>query len=142
MHRNATERLLINLRILSCVVFGDRLNTTGELLQIESLGWGVGLSRWWRGDTRAQCVRRLSHLIDECKTALDAKMKLGQPTLRLLQHLHAASLGLDHVHNTYEADIPISHQLSLLIERARGLLRSHGYRHEAGDGEGDEDDVD
>lgn len=91
------------------------------MLSIEN-GWTVSIARWFRSDDRRSCITRLTHIVDECKTALRVP---DANTPRMIQHLGDALNGIVNLQRTYEVDVPTSHEFELLAQTVKGVLAEY-----------------
>ena len=79
------EQVLVNLRVLSQLQAGDRLNAEGNLFYIER-GFLSGLWRWWRQETRERTLSRIDDIMSAARGMGEAKALLG-PACKGLESL-------------------------------------------------------
>lgn len=79
------EQVLVNLRVLSQLQAGDRLNAEGNLFYIER-GFLSGLWRWWRQETRERTLSRIDDIMSAARQMPSADRLLG-PACKGLESL-------------------------------------------------------
>jgi len=60
---NQVQNLLINLKVLSQIGPGDKINTKEKNIEIDSNSWGQSLRRTYRGDDRKLTFDMINNLI-------------------------------------------------------------------------------
>jgi hypothetical protein len=138
-HDSSIDTLVVNLKILSELREGMKLNCSEKYLRIDASqeshnynkGWYNeimfqmnGILRSMRGDSRINTVERLSHMINYSHTLLLTPNMLGPPvTVQCLKdHIRGAIPGVVHLLKTYENDFTAVARLNHIIDRMKILI--------------------
>ena len=123
--------LLAELKVLSTIRCGQKINTTDQKISVEYPSTLSGIKRWWYGETRDKNIERIHKVLRMCFNVIDGMLKQPQKErngvmmIRILQSLERAAEGLQRLRTTYESDAHIASHLSVAIENAliyRNLL--------------------
>ena len=90
------EVLLVNLRVISKLQPGDRLQCNDSKYFGIDRGWGSWFWRWLKSDTRQVTLERLE------ETTVAAIARINEPCMQQL--LKDACTGLGHLLETYRSD--------------------------------------
>ena len=124
------KRLLINLRIISSTRPHQKLNSKQELLAVEQPTWVPEmLYRFWRGDTREICLRRLEELVSEAVAMVEQAGRLNDKKKqnKFLCHLSNCIPGFHNLKQTYASDLTTVANLDLFIETCEDILLQYNY---------------
>ena len=147
------KRLLINLRIISAVLPHQKLNAKAELLAVEPPSWlPESLYRWFRGDDREICLRRLEEIIAEAISSVEQSGRMNDRKMqkKFLTHISHTIAGFTNLKQTYSADATTIAKIELFIEQCGDVLSQYNYEQDrlvamnelpvSDDSEGDETD--
>ena len=147
------KRLLINLRIISAVLPHQKLNAKAELLAVEPPSWlPEAIYRFWRGDTREICLRRLEEIVSEAISSVENSGRLNdrKTQKKFLTHIFHTIAGFTNLKQTYASDATTIAKIDLFIEQCGDILTTHNFEQErlvavndlplSDDSEGDETD--
>ena len=126
----AEKRLLINLRIVSALLPHQKVNAKAELLAVEPPSWfPEALYRWFRGDHREVCLRRLEELVGEAISSVDRAGNLRDPKKqkKFLSHIYNTIPGFANLKQTYADDATTVAKIDLFIEQCRDILSQHNF---------------
>jgi len=126
----AEKRLLINLRIVSAVLPHQKLNAKAELLAVEHPTWlPEALYRFWRGDTREICLRRIEEIISEAILSVEqaGRMNDKKKQKKFLTHIFHTIPGFQNLKQTYADDATTVAKIFLFIEQCQDILAQHNY---------------
>lgn len=129
----AENRLIINLRIISALLPHQKLNAKAELLAVEGPTWIPSfLYRYWRGDARDVCLRRLEQIVAEAITAVQNAVELydAKKKKKLLTHVYNCIPGFKSLKQTYADDATTIAKIELFIEQCKDLLTAHAFEPE------------
>ena len=101
--------VLVNLRVVSKLQPGDRLQCNDSKFFGIDRGWFTFVWRWLKADTRHITLERL----DETITA--ARQRLREPHVKLL--LQEACDGLSHLLDTYHTDPTTVSRIETLLSK-------------------------
>ena len=124
------RRLLINLRIISALLPHQKLNAKAELLTVEQLTWiPESFYRWFRGDTREICLRRLEELVAEAVLLVERAGNLNDKKAqkKYLTHIYNTVPGFQNLKQTYADDATTVAKIELFIEQANDILCTHNF---------------
>lgn len=116
--------LLAELKVLSTIRCGQKINTTDTKISVEYPSTLAGIKRWWHGETRDKNIERVHKTLKMCFSVIDATLKQpesqrnGVMLIRILQALEQAAEGLQRLRTTYENDAHIAAHLQVAIENA------------------------
>lgn len=99
------EQVLVNLRVLSQLQAGDRLNAESTLFYIER-GFLTGFWRWWRQETRERTLSRIDDIMTAARDILSARTLLD-PACKGLESLRDT---------TYAGDATTTARLDNIIQ--------------------------
>ena len=126
----AQRRLLINLRIVGALLPHQKLNAKAELLAVEPPSWfPESIYRWFRGDDRDICLRRLEELITEAIMSVEhaGKLRDGKLQRKFLTHIHNCVPGFKNISQTYAGDATTVAKIELFIEQCKDVLSQYNY---------------
>jgi len=107
----------INLKVLSHLKKGDKLNTNFQLFQIESGSLGVtSFFRMLRGDNRNFTIESIAVLVDETIRTADSHTD-EEDVHDIKRYLHGARSGIYNLSVTYANDITAKAGLQIVLER-------------------------
>lgn len=129
---DSTEKLLIDLKVISKIGPGTKVNTKEKYLELDDTTWWQGALRWYRGDSRQTSSDKIHNTVASCATIInsainDYKEKLQSPLplyldslpeeFLILMHnnLKAARVGLENLKDTYIHDTTLSSKLEMDI---------------------------
>jgi len=124
------NRLLINLRIVSSLLPHQKLNAKAELLCVEPISWWPEfVVRYWRGDGRETCLRRLEELVTEAITGVEQAGRLRDSKLqhKYLTHIYNCVPGFTNMKQTYANDATANASLELFIEKCKDVLATYNF---------------
>lgn len=134
MKANGYTDLLAELKVLSTIRCGQKINTTDTKISVEYPSTLSGIKRWWHGETRDKNIEKIHKILAMCFNVIDGTLQQkesernGIMMLRILSALEQAAEGLQRLRTTYESDAHIASHLSVAIENAliyRNLLIQH-----------------
>jgi hypothetical protein len=126
----AQKRLLINLRIVGALLPHQKLNAKAELLAVEPPSWfPEAIYRWFRGDDRDICLRRLEELLTEAIASVERAGKLRDQKMqrKFLTHIHNCIPGFKNISQTYAGDATTGAKIELFIEQCKDVLAQYNY---------------
>ena len=126
----AEKRLLINLRIISALLPHQKLNAKAELLAVESPSWfPESLYRWFRGDDREICLRRLEELVSEGISSVEQAGRLNNKKAqkKFLTHIYICVPGFTNLKQTYADDATTVAKIELFVEQCKDILATHNF---------------
>lgn len=112
------DRKFINLKVISKLEKGQKLNCKNELFTIENPGLFnyQAVLRWFREDSRKTTFNSLSELIKECLHDIEKESFGKDNTKKLIVELILSVNGLKNLMNTYESDVTFQASMELLID--------------------------
>lgn len=112
------DRKFINLKVISKLEKGQKLNCKNDLFTIESPGlfYYSSFLRWFRDDSRKSTFNALSELMKECLHDIERNTFGQDNTKKLIVELISSLSGLKNLMNTYEADVTFQASMELLID--------------------------
>lgn len=119
------DSLLVNLRVLSQVKEHTRLNTKQGILSLEQPWFFMGPLRWWRGESRYQCIEAVQRILDQALLDMELCRQVeGYHKEAALLHkaISESLIGVQALANTYSDDPPTHAKLSVIIENAKTKL--------------------
>lgn len=129
---DSTEKLLIDLKVISKIGPGTKVNTKEKYLELDDTTWWQGAIRWYRGDSRQTSSDKIHNTVMSCSTIVnsavnDYKESLKSPLpmyldsvpedfLLLMYHnLKLARTGIENLKDTYIHDTTLSSKLEMDI---------------------------
>ncbi len=129
---DSTEKLLIDLKVISKIGPGTKVNTKEKYLELDDTTWWQGAIRWYRGDSRQTSSDKIHNTVAACSTIInsainDHKESLTSPLpiyldsipadfLLLMHHnLKLARTGVENLKDTYIHDTTLSSKLEMDI---------------------------
>lgn len=126
----AEKRLLINLRIVSALLPHQKLNAKSELLAVEPPTWiPEFVYRYWRGDARDVCLRRLEELVGEAIASVEQAGRLNNKKgqKKYLSHIYNTVPGFQNLKQTYADDATTVAKIELFIEQCKDVLCQYNF---------------
>ena len=130
MSSTPERRLLVNLRIISAILPHQKLNAKRDLLSVEPPSWfPEALYRWFRGDDRETCLRRLEELVTEAISAVECAGRLNdrKKQNKFLAHIHRTIPGFQNMTQTYASDATTVAKIELFREQCQDILSTYNY---------------
>lgn len=122
-----SDKLFINLKILSKLQANDKLDTKGTLFKIEQPGYlPIFIIRFFQGDSREHTIKRIQELIQQGSFFIEDKRNEGQKK-DILDHLHKAINGLNNLKTTYMNDETTIASLEYNIDIVTRILKKYNY---------------
>jgi len=124
------KRLLINLRIVGAVLPHQKLNAKKDLLSVEPPSWfPEALYRWFRGDDREVCLRRLEEIVSDAISLIEQAGRLNdmKNQKKFLAHIYNTIPGFTNLKQTYADDATTLAKIDLFIEQCRDILSTHNF---------------
>ena len=126
----AERRLLVNLRILASLTPHQKLNSKSELLAVEPPSWlPEALYRWYRGDDRSICLRRLEEVVYEAVANVEQAGRLNdkKKQKKFLTHIYSCIAGFKNMSQTYSSDATTVAKIDFFIETCEDILLQYNY---------------
>lgn len=129
---DCTEKLIIDLKVISKIGPGSKINTKEKYLELDDTTWWQGALRWYRGDSRQTTCDKI-HLtilysssivnlaINDLKDKLESPLPMYLDSTPLefleimLKNLESAKIGLENLKDTYIHDTTLSSKLEMDI---------------------------
>ena len=130
MSSTPERRLLVNLHILSAILPHQKLNAKKDLLSVEPPSWfPEALYRWFRGDDREICLRRLEEIVTEAVGAVEQSGRLNdkKKQKKFLTHINNCIPGFKNISQTYAGDATTVAKINLFIDQCRDILATHNF---------------
>jgi hypothetical protein len=133
------DDLLLNLRILSKVPIGGRLNSSGDTMSISSSRIS-SLYRRFVGENRTGNIKSIEIIIDSVlytvKEIFNSKfydeenykleyLKRKDKILKYYQAMGRAIDGIKNLKDTYQNDIPTVSRLDIIVDRVEYFLNEY-----------------
>jgi len=139
------EKLMIDLKVISKIGPGSKINTKEKYLEIDDTTWWQGALRWYRGDSRqttsdkihitiSSCSHVINNAISEYRENQDTPipMFLNSSPKDFLIMIHTglkgANTGVENLRDTYIHDNTLSSKLEfdiLSISRQINLIEKY-----------------
>jgi hypothetical protein len=119
MYKMSLDRKFINLKVISKLEKGQKLNCKNDLFTIENPGglfYYTSFLRWIRDDSRKSTFNSLSELIKECLHDIEKETFGCDNTKKLIVELILSLNGIKNLISTYELDITFQASMELLID--------------------------
>lgn len=133
------EKLIIDLKVISKIGPGTKINTKEKYLELDDTTWWQGALRWYRGDSRQTSSDKIHTTITSCSTIInlaiqDIKEKLSVPLPMyldstpeefleiMLTNLKSAKIGLENLKDTYIHDTTLSSKLEMDISSVNRMI--------------------
>lgn len=112
------DRKFINLKIISKLEKGQKLNCKRELFTIEQqdMFYYSSILRWIREDSRHRTFTALSNLIKDCLNDIEFNTYGSHNTKKLIIQLISSLNGIKSLMYTYDSDITFQSSMELLID--------------------------
>jgi hypothetical protein len=112
------DRKFINLKVISKLEKGQKLNCKNDLFTIENTGMFnySAIMRWFRDDSRKSTFNSLSELIKESLHDIEKETFGKDNTKKLIVQLILSLNGIKNLMYTYETDITFQASMELLID--------------------------
>ena len=105
------EEVIVNLNVLAQLKKGQKLNTRGEFLDIESPYFvPESVRRWYRHDTREHMLTTLNRIINH---AIQLKVN---------HYLNSALIGIDNLKSTYSNCKQTIARLDMIVDKINAHL--------------------
>ena len=136
---NQVQNLLINLKVLSQIGPGDKINTKEKNIEIDNNNWGQSLRRTYRGDDRKLTFDMINNLITTLTLIIqkslegDANEYIEEKSVHmtnqeLLKEVHkeleGVRKGLENLRETYFQDATLASKMELCIGTVRRQITS------------------
>jgi len=133
------EKLIIDLKVISKIGPGTKINTKEKYLELDDTTWWQGALRWYRGDSRQTSSDKIHTTINSCSTIInlaiqDLNEKLSIPLPMyldstpedfleiMLTNLKSAKIGLENLKDTYIHDITLSSKIEMDISSINRMI--------------------
>lgn len=107
--------VLVNLRVVSKIQPGDRLQCTDSRYFGIDRGYWTFLWRWMKTDSRALALERLDDTIDQ-------SLKTSSSDALVRDLLHEACTGINNLIETYHTDPTTVSRLETILQRCRSPM--------------------
>jgi hypothetical protein len=130
MKRKMTfKRIIINLKVISDLKPGQKLNTKYELFSIENgvyyYVFFISPLRWFSGDNRTQCTISIMNLIKTAAKMIDDNTANNSVTnAYLLEHLSMSKKGIINLQKSYIDDAKTKASLQRCSDKIDEILSS------------------
>lgn len=139
---DCVEKLLIDLKVISKIGPGNKINTKEKYLELDDTTWWQGALRWYRGDSRQTTSDKVHITISSCSHIINAAIsdfrtepdKIVQMYLNstpydflimMRNSIKTAKVGVENLRDTYIHDTTLSSKLEfdiLSIDRQVGMI--------------------
>ncbi len=139
---DCVEKLLIDLKVISKIGPGTKINTKEKYLELDDTTWWQGALRWYRGDSRQTTSDKIHTTISSCSHIINAAINdfRNEPDIIVQMYLNStphdflvmmrtslksAKVGVENLRDTYIHDTTLSSKLEfdiLSIDRQVGLV--------------------
>jgi len=133
------EKLIIDLKVISKIGPGTKINTKEKYLELDDTTWWQGALRWYREDSRQTSSDKIHTTINSCSTIInlaiqDLNEKLSIPLPMyldstpedfleiMLTNLKSAKIGLENLKDTYIHDITLSSKIEMDISSINRMI--------------------
>tara|TARA_Y100000389_G_scaffold204899_1_gene260619 strand:+ start:5626 stop:6072 length:447 start_codon:yes stop_codon:yes gene_type:complete len=136
---NQVQNLLINLKVLSQIGPGDKINTKEKNIEIDSNSWGQSLRRTYRGDDRKLTFDMINNLITTLTLIIQKSLNgnaddyieeksVHMTNEELLKEVHreleGVRKGLENLRETYFQDATLASKMELCIGTVQRQITS------------------
>tara|TARA_B100000941_G_C28507044_1_gene558026 strand:+ start:1715 stop:2161 length:447 start_codon:yes stop_codon:yes gene_type:complete len=136
---NQVQNLLINLKVLSQIGPGDKINTKEKNIEIDSNNWGQSLRRTYRGDDRKLTFDMINNLITTLTLIIQKSLNgnaddyieeksVHMTNKELLKEVHreleGVRKGLENLRETYFQDATLASKMELCIGTVQRQITS------------------
>jgi len=136
---NQVQNLLINLKVLSQIGPGDKINTKEKNIEIDSNSWGQSLRRTYRGDDRKLTFDMINNLITTLTLIIQKSLNgnaddyieeksVHMTNKELLKEVHreleGVRKGLENLRETYFQDATLASKMELCIGTVQRQITS------------------
>ena len=136
---NQVQNLLINLKVLSQIGPGDKINTKEKNIEIDSNNWGQSLRRTYRGDDRKLTFDMINNLITTLTLIIQKSLEgdadeyieeksVHMTNQELLKEVHkeleGVRKGLENLRETYFQDATLASKMELCIGTVQRQITS------------------
>lgn len=144
MINDSLRTVTVNLKVVAQIKEGDRLSINSNrphTLAIQPAGWLTACSRWYRSESRSQCVEIIGKLVDDTKRIITIMLTnyfpdSGNSTLNdkadglirvtdLFKDLKNAIEGMNRLQVTYRQDSTTVAYIQLAIDEAQREILIH-----------------
>ena len=128
------DALFVNLKLLAACRPYEKLNTKAQFFELVAPEYTLFpqfLTRWWRGETRADALQKIHTLYFNASDILALSSVSDAEKTRLRQHLIQSVRGIESLKKTYETDKTTIAKLDCIMDVALGVLE--GERPQARD---------
>ena len=120
------DRIIINLKVVSEVKTGQKLNTKYELFSIEDGDMSyISFLRWVRNDSRVQSTRSIMNLIETTIEVVNNTAVNNEPNAYLLDHLIMSKVGIVNLQKSYIDDITTKAYLQRCLDKIDDIASKH-----------------
>ena len=126
MYNSIDSARIINLKVVSKLKRGEKLNTRYYRFTIESIAMFSPqfFFRWVNGESRDQTIDALDSLISSCVMQSGS---LEKPELdELISQLMLASQGIQNLAQTYKDDPTTCAGIEMILEKISFFVNKHG----------------
>lgn len=129
-----TRNLIVNLKVLSNIGAGYKMNTKGKFIELDDSTWYQWILRKYRGDTRQCSIEKLTKLMDTTKQIVEnaiydiknnidndekkatyLNLNAKEFLLLMKEELIKTKSGIENLKDTYNYDTAISSQFEMHI---------------------------
>lgn len=136
---NQVQNLLINLKVLSQIGPGDKINTKEKNIEIDNNNWGQALRRAYRGDDRKLTFDVINNLIANLTNIIQKSLdgdrdsyieekSVHMTNSELLSEVHkeleGTRKGLENLRETYFQDATLASKMELCIGTVQRQITS------------------
>ena len=136
---NQVQNLLINLKVLSQIGPGDKINTKEKNIEIDNNNWGQSLRRTYRGDDRKLTFDMINNLITTLTLIIQKSLNgsadeyieeksVHMTNQELLKEVHkeleGVKKGLENLRETYFQDATLASKMELCIGTVQRQITS------------------
>lgn len=136
---DCVEKLMIDLKVLSKIGPGSKINTKEKYLELDDTTWWQGAIRWYRGDSRQTtsdkihtsvmgCSSIINSAINDYKDNLDTPLPMYLDStpedflILMFGNLSGARIGIENLRDTYIHDNTLSSKLEMDIASVKRQL--------------------
>jgi|MEHZ01.4.fsa_nt_MEHZ011039589.1_2 hypothetical protein len=134
MSTPSADALFVNLKLLAACRPYEKLNTKAQFFELVSPEYSMipqFLSRWWRGETRADALQKIHSMYFAASELMTLDTVSPSEKARLKQHIIQSVLGIESLKKTYETDKTTIAKLDCIMDVAVCVI--DGERPEARD---------
>ncbi len=106
------DDIIINLKVISSLQSNQKIITKDKYLNVEVINIiPQSLKRWWRGDNRDECLKKIDIVINESLEIYKTNSTI------LEQYLKSSATGLTKLKETYSMCVQTCSRIDTIIDK-------------------------